>query len=85
MESAWCDDENIEIMSEGDVYPRPRHRCPSSYLEGFDTAIRAAEATTGILKYTLSYTSAPEYENGYVDAHVRNKPIYNKAAAVPTR
>ena len=78
MESAWCDDENIEIMSEGDVYPRPRHRCPSSYLEGFDTAIRAAEATTGILKYTLSYTSAPEYENGYVDAHVRNKPIYKE-------
>ena len=76
MESAWCDDENIEIMCEGDVYPRPRHRCPSSYLEGFDTALRAAEAANGILKYVLSYTSSPEYENGYIDAHNKNKDLY---------
>lgn len=78
MESAWCDDNNIEIMCEGDVYPRPRHRCPASYLEGFDTALRAAEATNGILKYTISYTSSPEYENGYVASHIKNKPLYKE-------
>ena len=76
MVSAWCDDQNIETMCEGDVFPRPRHRCPSSYLEGFDTALRAAEATTGILKYALSYTSSPEYENGYVTSHVKNQSLY---------
>ena len=76
MESAWCCDKDIEIMCEGDVYPRPRHRCPASYLEGFDTALRAAEAATGILKYTISYTSSPEYENGYIASHIKNKPIY---------
>ena len=78
MESAWCDDSDIEIMAEGDVYPRPRHRCPSAYLEGFDTALRAARATTGILKYTISYTSSSEYENGYIASHTKNKPIYEE-------
>ena len=78
MESAWCEDNDIEIMTEGDVYPRPRHRCPSSYLEGFDTALRTAETANGILKYAVSYTSSPEYENGYIDSHIKNKPIYDE-------
>lgn len=76
MESAWCNDSDFEIMCEGDAYPRPRHRCPASYLEGFDTALRAAEVASGILKYTLSYTSSPHYENGYIAFHNKNKPIY---------
>ena len=76
MESAWCNNPNIEIMAEGDAYPRPRHACPSSFLEGFDTAIRAADITTGILKYPLSYVSSVDYEMGYVDAHLRNQKIY---------
>lgn len=78
MERAWCDDEDIEIMCEGDVYPRPRHRCPASYLEGFDTALRAAGTANGILKYSLSYTSSPEYENGYIASHIKNKPLYEE-------
>ena len=77
MESSWCFDKHIEIMCEGDVYPRPRHRCPASYLEGFDTALRAAETANGILKYTLSYVSSPDYEKGYVDYHIKNKKIYD--------
>jgi hypothetical protein len=57
------EDKNIEVLSEGDVYPRPRHKIPANYLEIFDTALRAADCTNGIHKYMLDYTSnAGNYE-----------------------
>ena len=63
-------------MAEGDVYPRPRINCPASYLEGFDTAIRASGCTDGILKYGLDYTANADYETGYARFHERNTPLY---------
>jgi hypothetical protein len=77
MESSWCDKE-IEIFSEGDSYPRPRFVCPASYLEGFDTALRASGATDGIHKYLLDYNSDVEYETGYVKKHLQNQEIYKQ-------
>lgn len=74
MERSWCEDD-IEIMAEGDVYPRPRYAVPSSYLELFDTALMADGGMNGILKYALDYTADPSYERGYVDAHCRNNPV----------
>lgn len=76
MESAWTRESEIEIMAEGDVWPRPRIKCPANLLEGFDTAIRASGCTDGILKYVLDYHSKADYETGYVRMHERNKPIY---------
>lgn len=76
MESAWTKHEDIEIMAEGDVYPRPIVNCPASYLEGFDTAIRASGCTDGILKYGIDYTSNADYETGYAKFHERNHAIY---------
>ena len=78
MESAWTRKPDVEIMAEGDAYPRPRYNCPASYLEGFDTAIRVAGCTDGILKYGIDYTSYPFYEQGYALFHERNRPIYTK-------
>ncbi len=78
MECAWTVDKDIEIFSEGDVYPRPRTLVPASYLEGFDTALRAAGCTDGILKYGMDYTSVPEYEMGYVRSHKRNRELYKE-------
>jgi hypothetical protein len=63
-------------MAEGDVYPRPRTMCPASYLEGFDTAIRASGCTDGILKYGLDYASHATYETGYAKFHERNRKLY---------
>lgn len=77
-EASRCTDANTEIFSEGDVFPRPRYNIPSSYSEGFDTALRAAGCTDGILKYALDYTSSPEYETGYVKSHIKNKNVYKK-------
>lgn len=76
MESAWTRAEGIEIMAEGDVYPRPRTVCPASYLEGFDTAIRASGCTDGILKYGIEYNSNADYEMGYVLLHEHNRELY---------
>ncbi len=78
MESAWTRDENIEIMAEGDAYPRPRTLCPASFVEGFDTAIRASGCTDGILKYALDYCSNADYEDGYVKYHEKNSELYKK-------
>lgn len=74
MERSWCEDD-IEILAEGDVYPRPRYAVPSSYLELFDTALMADGGLDGILKYAIDYTSDPGYEKGYVNAHCRNNVL----------
>lgn len=78
MESAWTKINDIEIMAEGDVNPRPRTLCPASYLEGFDTAIRASGCTDGIMKYGLDYISNADYETGYAKFHERNREVYTK-------
>ena len=78
MESAWTKKDNIEIMAEGDAFPRPRTRCPAVYLEGFDTAIRASGCTDGILKYGIDYHSNADYETGYARFHEHNRAVYSK-------
>ena len=80
MESAWCC-EGLEIVSEGDCYPRPRFACSAGRLECFDIALRAAGGTDGILKYMFDYSSGPDYETGYADRHVKNRPLYEKTDA----
>lgn len=77
MERSWCGDD-IEIMSEGDVYPRPRTNCPANYVEIFDTALRASGEFDGILKYDIDYNSNPDYEDGYIRKHEKNRALYKK-------
>ncbi len=76
MESSWKTDNDIEVFAEGDAYPRPRYNCPASYIEGFETAIRASGCTDGILKYGIDYTSSIDYETGYARFHERNRELY---------
>ncbi len=75
-EAARRKDEEIEIFSEGDTFPRPRYATPASYLECYDTALRAAGCADGILKYMLDYTGSPDYEPGYIAEAIRNRPLY---------
>ena len=72
MFASFCKDEDIEIFSEGDVYPRPRFNTPASYLEIMDGALRADGRQDGILKYMLEYCDNPLYELSYVERHIRN-------------
>ena len=78
MEAAWIRavDPEIEVIAEGDSFPRPRTTCPASYLENFDMAIRAAGCCDGILKYGIDYFSNMDYETGYTKFHLRNKDNY---------
>ena len=78
MERSWCEGSGIEVFSEGDVYPRPRTNCPASFLEIFDTALRASGGFDGILKYGIDYYSNPGYESGYISRHIRNIPLYEE-------
>ena len=80
MERSWCGN-GMEIVTEGDTYPRPRHFVPSSFLEIYDTSLRAACGFDGILKYGLDYYAQPEYERGYIKAHIKNKELYDN---IPT-
>ncbi len=75
MQKSWCSNDT-EIVSEGDVFPRPRTNCPASYLEIFDTALRADGSLDGIMKYVIDYVSQADYETGYIDMHIRNAEIY---------
>lgn len=75
LELSWTD-EDIEIFSEGDTYPRPRYQTPASYLEGFDTALRADGRFYGILKYMFDYTADFRYETKYADLTERNRELY---------
>ena len=82
MESSWTRDGNIEIMAEGDTYPRPRSLCPASYLECFDVAMRTSGCVDGILKYGIDYTSNIGYESGYAAAHGRNRRLYRSVSEI---
>lgn len=74
MQAEWCANigGEIEIFSEGDVFPRPRWKVPAAYLELFDAGLRASGGFDGILKYMCDYTSLPEFEPGYLARHNRN-------------
>ena len=78
MEASWNDLSDIELIAEGDAYPRPRINCAANYLEGFDTALRASGELDGILKICVDYVSNVGYEKGYLKQYVKNKPVYNE-------
>ena len=78
MTRAWYEGDDIEIVSEGDTYPRPRHAVPASHLELFDAALRADGSFSGIMKYMMDYTSRADYERGYINAHLKNTADHQK-------
>ncbi len=81
LERSWCSDD-IEIISEGDGYPRPRFYTPASYLEMYDLALRADGTFNGILKYMFDYVSSADYERKYIDTHEKNLDLYKRIDAI---
>ena len=82
MLAAFVEGEDFDLMSEGDVYPRPRYTCPASYLELYDAVTRADGGYTGILKYMFDYVAGPELELGYLRAHQENEPFLHTVSAL---
>lgn len=68
-------DDDIEVFSEGDVYPRPRYNVPSKTLELFDLALFCDDNSDGILKYMFDYDLPVGYEEGYIEKHTKNLDI----------
>jgi len=79
MERTWVKGDDIEVVSEGDTYPRPRWTTSSSYLELFDLALRVDGRFDGILKYAVDYDD-PMRDGGYVARHVKNRPLCREVA-----
>ena len=71
----WCQDSGVEVISEGDTYPRPRYNVPAKGLELFDMALLADGSADGILKYMTDYVQEAHYEMGYIARHVKNEPL----------
>ena len=76
MQASWNTYPDIELIAEGDAYPRPRLNCAANYVEGFDTAIRASGELDGILKICVDYVANVGYEKGYLKKYIKNKPVY---------
>lgn len=77
LQAHWCGND-IEMMSEADGYPRPRHWIPAAFLENYDMILRADGTCENILKYMIDYTSNAKYETGYIDRHVKNEKHYEE-------
>ncbi|MBQ8882889.1 MAG: hypothetical protein IJY70_05845 [Clostridia bacterium] len=76
MQFGWFSGSDIEIVAEGDPYPRPRSRISAAYLEVYDQILRANGDSDGILKYVTAQCEGPFYEDGYIDFHIRNTELY---------
>lgn len=78
LQQYYCnlDGSDIELMTEGDTYPRPRSWHSAASLEMYDMILRADGGSHGILKYMIDYNSRAKYETGYIDNHVLNAPHY---------
>ncbi len=76
MEKAWCDQlaPDIELMSEGDTFPRPRYQTPASYLECYHQVL-TADGFGDILKYMFDAGHEPDYETGYLRLHERKSEL----------
>ncbi len=76
MEKAWCDRyaPNIELMSEGDTFPRPRYNTPASYLECYHQVL-TADGFPDILKYMFDAGHEPDYETGYLRLHEQKSDL----------
>ena len=77
MQRMWCEGSGVEIFTENDSYPRPRYRVPAAVLETFDFCM-SADSPIGQLKYLFDYYSRPGYEDGYLNAHLRNEPVIRR-------
>jgi hypothetical protein len=74
MFAKFSENSGVELIAEGDTWPRPRYATPASTLEMFDALIRADGRYDGDLKYMLDYWSPADYETGYIKHHVKNLP-----------
>ncbi len=75
LEFNWSKGSGVEVMSEGDVYPRPRYNVPSKVLELYDFILIANNDGDGILSYMYDYSQKLSYETGYTKRYIKNADL----------
>jgi len=65
---------DVELFTENDTYPRPRTNVPAFAAESFDF-MTSADSAPNQLKYLFDYVSSPDYERGYLNAHLQNRDL----------
>lgn len=80
MQTALFAKPDMDVMWEGDSYPRPRWNCAASYMECFDLARAISDPSIHTLKYLLEYIADLDGESGYLRRHLRNVPLYRAIA-----
>ena len=70
-----CKDKDIEVFTEIDCYPRDRFRTPAAYSECLHLGTLASDSVD-TMKYVYEYGCQPDYDGGYVRAHLRNAELY---------
>lgn len=75
MQCAALKGSGIEIMAEGDVYPRPRYNISSRSLELYTYALIADGNCEGLLGYLFDYYQKADYETGYIDRYTKTAPL----------
>ncbi len=74
MQIEWCHNSGVDVFYENDTYPRPTYKIPAALMETFDFCL-AADGCIDQLKYIFDYFSSPDYEKGYLKAHLHNKDL----------
>ncbi len=74
MQLAWSEDSGVDVFYENDSYPRPTYSIPAALVETLDFCL-AADGCKDQLKYIFDYCSAPQYEKGYLNAHLYNQKL----------
>lgn len=77
MQNAWTKGLGIDLFTEGDNYPRERFHTSAASAECYDIGCRM-DGGMSSFKYMFNYFCEADLDNYYVDAHVRNVPIYEK-------
>ena len=76
-----CKDIDIEVFTEIDCYPRDRYRTPAAYSECLHLGTLAADGND-TMKYVYEYGCQPDYDGGYVKAHLKNSALYETVEKV---
>ena len=81
MTYCWAkNNPDVEVFSEGDLYPRPRYSVPYKSFELFDLLLLASGDNDGMLAYLFDYNQKPDYETGYLSRFVKGLPLREKIA-----
>lgn len=74
LQRVWTNAEGIEAFSENDSWPRSAFHTAASLCELFELAMQADGVRS--LDYVFKYNSSPYYEKNFLNAYLRDIPLF---------